>query len=163
MYTSWPFLCIAVKSFPNISFGEHLKITNLVASFENCEVVLSCTLWLAVIALQLNSFLFLLRLWGVFMDGTVVRFTFVILWLAAFTCSIFSTFYAHAKHIGPTKQCYTDTLSPLASLGYVAFALYDTLVFFVSVLLAVHIPFLVARAPRQWRSGRLLAWARLGL
>ena len=65
------------------------------------------------------------------MDGTVVRFTFVILWLAEFTCSIFSTFYAHAKHIGPTKQCYTDTLSPLASLGYVAFALYDTLVFFV--------------------------------
>ncbi|KAK7689895.1 hypothetical protein QCA50_006534 [Cerrena zonata] len=118
-----------------------------VAPLENCQIILQSSLWLAAAALQLNSLLFLLRLCGIFHDCQRVKGVFVVLWLAELACSVLSSFSAYAKHVGPTKQCYTHSLTSFAPVGYIGVAVYDTLVF-----LTVSVKILRIDPALDWKS-----------
>ncbi|CAL1700652.1 unnamed protein product [Somion occarium] len=133
-------------------------LVQLVASPDDCDLKSRAVNWFAAIALPCNSLLFFLRVRAVFRESRLIVGVFALLWLSTFT-TITIPLSSHGIMLETIRVCSNSTLQSYDSIGFVAVAVFDTL-----VLIAISVRVLSGSMAISWseRCRSLLSGKGLG-
>ncbi|CAL1702835.1 unnamed protein product [Somion occarium] len=119
----------------------------------NCSATVKTVAWFTALALPCNSFLFLLRIKAVFYRSRIIVGIFCFLWLSTL-CAFSAPFSIDARNVGSSIFLCTSEVNDLGVLGFLAVAIFDTLVF-----LAISIRIMTYCLADTWK-GRIRTFFR---
>ena len=128
--TTLPFLCECLYSgkfsLDNFRWGDYYFIAD---SMLDCEQLRTISTWFEVLSVTTNSSLFLIRVLAVYADSSrKVKIAFTVAWSATLI-SMTAPFSMGEKQYIPGIPCKAAKLKPICSLGFLATAVFDTVVF----------------------------------